>query len=301
MTRRAPPGSGAPPPPGPPPLPARSARPTSSQTGRTHAPVSDRPDLKRLFARARRQDLFGALTRIYAEFPQVSCDNCARCCFESPGLFFIEFLAALDLLAGMPRARQEQVLRRALHELFFSWVDAGRACVFLESGGCTIYEHRPLACRLFGLVAPADRDRAEAEARLAARQDAARLALLGIRIPEAVIQRSLASCDRVRDGQGRRPQVDGDVSAARVAGLDAALLPKDVVVQEFCFRSLPDRLGGHCLGDVVVEELRIQLLRRAQAGESTEELADKVRAMAHWDACLWAQADPEGRPKEGPG
>lgn len=270
------------------PLRAGSAEPTSSQTERTHAPVSDQPDLKRLLRRAHRQDLFGALSRIYAGFPQVTCDNCARCCFESPGLFFIEFLAALDLLAGMPRAGRDQVLTRVLHELFFSWIDVGRACLFLDSGRCTIYEHRPLACRLFGLVAPADRDRAEAEARLAARQDAARLALLGIRIPEAVIRRSLASCDRVRDGQGRRPQVDGDVYAAQVARLDAVLLPRDVVVQQFCFRSLPDRIGDHCLGEAVVEDLRIQLLRRAQAGESTQELVDKVRAMAHWDAC-WSE------------
>ena len=101
------------------PRPPEAAAPMR-QTEGAPAAVSERPDLKRLLLRTPAgpwgepwASLFGALTRIYAEFPQVTCDNCARCCFESPGLFFIEFLAALNLLAGMPRARQEQVLGRA--------------------------------------------------------------------------------------------------------------------------------------------------------------------------------------------
>ena len=36
-----------------------------------------------------------------------------------------------------------------------------------------------------------------------------------------------------------------------------------------------------------------QLLRHAQAGESTEELVEKVRAMAHWDAYLWEREGPK--------
>jgi Fe-S-cluster containining protein len=281
-------------------------------------------DLRSAFRRARRRGLFDTLARIYGELPDVVCEKCARCCFESPGLFFVEFLGALDLLAGMPRGQREQAFGRVLHELFFAWIDPDRACVFLEESRCLIYQQRPLACRLFGLVAPQHRDLAEAEARLAARQNAARLMLLGIRVPEAVMQRSLASCDRVRivpgqevpqlpdgdaeprasapsrragDLRGRRPpRVDGDRYAARVAELDAVLLPREVVLHEFCFFSLPERVGAHCLSKGVVEDLRVQLLRRAQAGEDAQKLLDQVRAMADWRVCLWERPVGAARP-----
>jgi Fe-S-cluster containining protein len=233
-----------------------------------------------MLRRARRQGLFDSLSRIYAEFPQTVCENCARCCFESPGLFFIEYLSVLDGLAGMSGQRREELVRRAFGELFFSWIEPERACLFLESGRCAIYEKRPLACRLFGLVPASDRAQAEAEARLAARQEARQLRHFGIVIPEEVVQQSLVSCDRVRDARGRPVEVDGEELAARVAKLDAALLPTQVVVEEFCFRSLPERVGAVALGGETVEGLRVQLLRRAQAGEPVSQLVSKLLAQA---------------------
>ena len=238
--------------------------------------ASEETDPGRMLRRVRRLGLFESLRRIYAQFPETTCDHCARCCFESPGVFFVEHLHLLELLADQPEARRELLLRRALGELFFSWIDPERTCFFLESSRCVIYERRPLACRLFGLVAPAEREEAEAEARLAAREEARRLRLLGIEMPEAVVRRSLASCDRVRDRRGQRVGVDGDAIAARVGKLDAALLPQQVVVQEFCFRSLPERLAAAALGGEVVEGMRVQLLRRAQRGEGTGSLLETV-------------------------
>lgn len=229
-------------------------------------------------ARARRLRLFEALRGIYDTFPETQCENCARCCFESPGLFFVECLHLVEGLAAAPAPARAALLRRALGELFFAWVDADRRCVFLESSRCSLYGGRPLACRLFGLVAPRDREQAEVEARFAARQEAGLLLRLGIRVPEAVVERSLASCDRVRDRQGRPVQVAADAIAARVARLDEKLLPRAVVLQEFCFRSLPDRLGAAALGDETVDAMRLQLLRRAQRGENIEDLLDAVWA-----------------------
>jgi len=242
------------------------------QPGRAAILSSEHLDLRRLRRKAKRAKLFASLTRIYALFPETTCDNCARCCFESPGVFLTEHLHLLDHISSLPQARRETLLRRALHELLFSWIDPERQCIFLDSARCTLYHRRPLACRLFGLVAPADRDQAELEARISAREEARRLARLGIRVPEEVVSRSLVSCDRVRDSRGRPARVNGDAIAAQIARLDEALLPREVVVQEFCFYSLPERLGAALLGRETVEALRIQLLRRAQHGERPEEL-----------------------------
>jgi Fe-S-cluster containining protein len=237
-------------------------------------------------AQARQLRVFEALRGIYDAFPETQCDNCARCCFESPGLFFVEYLHLIDGLAASSSSERAAVLRRALGELLFSWVDAGRHCVFLESSRCSLYAGRPLACRLFGLVAPRDREQAEVEARLAARQEAGRLRRLGIEVPEAVVNRSLVSCDRVRDRQGQPVQVDADAVAARVARLDERLLPRAVVLQEFCFRSLPERLGAAALGEETVDAMRVQLVRRAQRGEHVEDLLDAVWASIRLPAPL---------------
>jgi len=237
-------------------------------------------DLSWALRKANRGRLFAALGRIYASLPEMECDGCARCCFESPGVFFIEHLRLMVHLSLLPPEQQESLLRRALGELLFSWIDRGRTCIFLHSSACTIYQFRPLACRLFGLVSPGDREQAEPQARMAAREEARRLSLLGIAVPEEIVTRSLLSCSQVRSPDGRAIRSDGDALAAQVALLDGALLPRQVVVQEFCFRSLPERLGAAWLGDGAVELLRLQLLRRAQHGESIEDLLAQVWALA---------------------
>ncbi len=233
-------------------------------------------DPARSTRRAERHGLFRSLERIYADLPDTVCENCARCCFESPGIFYVEYLHALDLIGRYAERRREDTARRAFGELLFSWVEPERTCIFLQSQRCTIYDRRPLACRLFGLVPAPERERAEAEARLAARQEARRLQQFGIDVPEAVVRRSLTSCDKVTDAAGRAVTVDGEGYAARVARLDAVLLPKQTVIEEFCFRSLPERLAAAAFGAEAVDGMRTQLLRRAQAGASAEELVRLV-------------------------
>ena len=227
---------------------------------------------QRMVRRAKTAGLFDRLRRIYAAFPETRCENCARCCFESPGVFYIEYLHLFEVLADLPAPRRDELVTRAFRELFFSWIEPERTCIFLESARCPIYHQRPLACRLFGLVPAPARDSAEAEARLAAREEARRLKQLGIEVPEAVIQRSLVSCDKVRDARGNSVTLDAEAIAARVARLDAALLPEQVVIQEFCFQSLPERLGAAAFGEDAIAGLRVQLLRRAQCGHSVQEL-----------------------------
>jgi len=229
-------------------------------------------DPQRMARRAQTAGLFDQLRRIYAGFPETRCENCARCCFESPGIFYIEYLHLFEALTDVPAQRRDELIRRAFRELFFSWIEPEGTCIFLESGRCAIYHERPLACRLFGLVPAPERDRAEAQARMAAREEARRLKQLGIEVPEGVIQRALLSCDKVRDTRGNSVTLDAEAIAARLARLDAALLPEQVVIQEFCFRSLPERLGAAAFGEEAIAVLRVQLLRRAQSGHSAQDL-----------------------------
>lgn len=66
---------------------------------------TEQANLRHAVRRAKRQKLFASLARIYASFPETECENCARCCFESPGIFFIEYLHLMEEIGGLPWAR----------------------------------------------------------------------------------------------------------------------------------------------------------------------------------------------------
>ena len=135
----------------------------------TQVPGSETRDPARLLGKARRLDLFTGLDQLYAELPETRCGCCGRCCFESPGLFYVEYLRLLELLAARPAEEREALVGNALRELLFSWIEPTRTCLFLGGEGrCTIYDQRPLVCRLFGLTPPSDPERAEHEMHLAA-------------------------------------------------------------------------------------------------------------------------------------
>lgn len=68
------------------------------------------------------------LPEIYAQIPPVECHpGCHACCGVVP------FAVAELKAAGLERVDY-----------------AGSVCSLLGEGGCTIYEHRPFMCRIFG-------------------------------------------------------------------------------------------------------------------------------------------------------
>ena len=198
----------------------------------------------------------------------------------------MEYLAALERLSCLPAEQQEALVRAAFRELFFAWIEPDRSCIFLDERRCRIYEHRPLACRLFGLTSPADLEQVQEEFRLAAEEEAYRLSRRGIEVPRATLTRALAGCRHVRSVSGRRPVFDQDELAERVARLDEHLLSREVVIREYCFQSLPDRLGAAVFGEEKIEGLRLRLVRRAQRGEAVEELLARVMKRAKAQAVL---------------
>jgi len=240
-------------------------------------------DSRRLLRKARRLNLFAALDGIYALFPETRCGRCGVCCYQTPGLFYIEYLRLFELVAKLQPEARVAVFHDALRDLLFAWIEPGRSCLFLgEDHRCCIYDLRPLTCRLFGLTNPADPEAAQRELHLAAEAEADRLSWLGVEMPDATLTRAVVACRRVRSLRGRRPRLDGDDLADQVAGLDRRLLPVEVVEREYCFQSFSDRLGAALFGDETVELLRLQLLRRAQRGEPVESLVAEVAQGLRW-------------------
>lgn len=109
-------------------------------------------DLKQKIEVSEQLGLFKSLDLIYKAVPSGTCDGCTRCCHESVNLSNVE---GLNIIAtyflnqegdvSVTKDRSDRLLRFFLRE----WVDAMK-CPFLEGEKCSIYQARPLPCRIFG-------------------------------------------------------------------------------------------------------------------------------------------------------
>lgn len=92
---------------------------------------------------------FDKLHKIYNLIPYGNCTGCASCCMESVNTFYIEFLNIYKYLNNNT-VLKNKLLPKILRYYFLELVKK-MPCPFLtDEKTCTIYEVRPLACRLFG-------------------------------------------------------------------------------------------------------------------------------------------------------
>ena len=98
-----------------------------------------------------RIEAFGqAIRQRYAE--QVTCHaGCDGCCYQQFTVFPVEAYHVHQAVARLtPGARQRLRQRVGRSADAFRMLDQPSACVLLEHGRCSLYEGRPLICRLHG-------------------------------------------------------------------------------------------------------------------------------------------------------
>jgi Fe-S-cluster containining protein len=82
---------------------------------------------------------------------QVTCHaGCDGCCYQQFTVFPVEahhLAQAVTTLA--PEARQRLLARVQQHDPWHI-IDTAAPCVLLEHGSCSLYEYRPLICRIHG-------------------------------------------------------------------------------------------------------------------------------------------------------
>jgi Predicted Fe-S-cluster oxidoreductase len=91
------------------------------------------------------------LNQVYAEIPSGSCVGCAKCCSESVNVSLVELANIFEngISKLLPKQREE-LYKRIISFYLSEWVKPN-ACPFLDNEKrCTIYEVRPLPCRIFG-------------------------------------------------------------------------------------------------------------------------------------------------------
>jgi Fe-S-cluster containining protein len=97
-----------------------------------------------------RVDAFGQT--IGQRYPaQITCHaGCDGCCYQQFTIFPIEaHHLAQAFMALTPEARQ-RLLARLQQDDPWRIIETPTPCVLLEHGCCSLYEHRPLICRIHG-------------------------------------------------------------------------------------------------------------------------------------------------------
>lgn len=90
------------------------------------------------------------LNKIYEKVSSGECAGCAKCCSESVGASFVEAEVIFDFIKNMDTDNRKYILSRMMN-YYFEVYDNRLKCPFLdEKNLCSIYEHRPLNCRVYG-------------------------------------------------------------------------------------------------------------------------------------------------------
>lgn len=98
---------------------------------------------------AEKSGFFENLYRIYRTIPQGKCSGCGRCCMESVNTYYVEFLNIYQYFRENRRL-YETLFPKILRYYFLELVES-QDCPFLSKETiCSIYNYRPLNCRLFG-------------------------------------------------------------------------------------------------------------------------------------------------------
>lgn len=101
------------------------------------------------------------LRLVYDGFPETTgCEKCREvngdnekwCCKEqSPSMFYSEFLYAWQhVRATWSKDRRVDLILLALQNYLRSTVTKG--CIFFQGGECQVYDRRPMACRMYGVI-----------------------------------------------------------------------------------------------------------------------------------------------------
>lgn len=100
-----------------------------------------------------------SLKVLYKDMPTTSgCEKCVEhnkdnaywCCLSlNPSMYYVEFLYAWEKVQKWIEADRLQLISRCIKNYLSNNINKG--CVFYNNG-CSIYDERPLSCRMYGVI-----------------------------------------------------------------------------------------------------------------------------------------------------
>ena len=97
-----------------------------------------------------RVDAFGQTIRQC--YPtQITCHaGCDGCCYQQFTVFAVEAHHLAQAVAALAPEARQRLLARLQQDDPWRIIETAAPCVLLEHGRCSLYEHRPLICRIHG-------------------------------------------------------------------------------------------------------------------------------------------------------
>jgi Fe-S-cluster containining protein len=93
--------------------------------------------------------IFFELHKIYDDVPKGNCKGCGNCCMESVGISLVEFLNIYNYLQKNNKLKSNMI--NNIFDYYFLEYVQKLPCPFKdENNMCSIYEVRPLNCRIYG-------------------------------------------------------------------------------------------------------------------------------------------------------
>ena len=93
--------------------------------------------------------IFKELNKVYDDVPKGNCKGCGNCCMESVGINLVEFLNIYNYLQKNNKLKSN-IMNNIFDYYFLEYVKK-LPCPFKdENNRCSIYEVRPLNCRIYG-------------------------------------------------------------------------------------------------------------------------------------------------------
>ncbi|GAU77049.1 YkgJ family cysteine cluster protein [Fusibacter sp. 3D3] len=159
-------------------------------------------------------NIFDSLNKIYEAVPSGQCQGCTKCCHESVNISMVEALNILHQYYEKENGEiviPENIKMNLIKYYFSEWI-MPKKCPFLSDENlCSIYQARPLPCRIFG---NRSRHAFNKNLDLVRKQNkrVARAILmdLKLKVPLKVINRTIEYCENYQRG---RLLDEGDVNA----------------------------------------------------------------------------------------
>jgi len=101
---------------------------------------------------ARSKNFFNRIEKFYRKLPETECSGCGKCCYDTPVVYYIEFMYVFELFDTYEESTKINVLDAALSAFLYGLIDKTHKCAFLDDNNrCMIYSRSPISCKRWGL------------------------------------------------------------------------------------------------------------------------------------------------------
>lgn len=221
------------------------------------------------------------LDYVYGQLPGMpNCDRCNKCCFVSAEVYLVEYLNILSHIRTLPKKQQSQLLRGIVSHELLNLTTTEHNCPFLEADQCSIYEYRPIACRIFGFYPENEYKASKSDSLKKNRELAGEFKdVYGMELPKDVVDHDVDQCGYNVDDNGNR---------VFVSQIERSKLKKLLVEieDELVGERISDRKGHSAaftnwymrshLDDQQLSNIRVGAIRAYQDGRFDDTLLENI-------------------------